>query len=101
MLIRDGATLVRGANDVIEALGPSEDQRREVTDHKAPSVMENTQALHTAILDRLGPSPIAEDQLIRDLHKTAGEVGPALVALELDGLIERHSGGLLTVVPPN
>lgn len=100
MLIRDGATLVRGANDVIEALGPSEDQRREVTNHKAP-VMENTQALHTAILDRLGPSPIAEDQLIRDLHKTAGEVGPALVALELDGLIERHSGGLLTVVPPN
>ena len=41
--------------------------------------------------------PIAEDQLIRDLSAPAGHVGPALTDLELDGKIERRSGGLLSL----
>jgi len=55
-----------------------------------------TAALHSEILARLGPSPVAEDQLIRDLKRTAGEVTPELVVLEMDGHIERQAGGLLT-----
>ncbi len=53
-------------------------------------------ALHRRILDRLGPSPVAEDQLIRDLALPAAAIAPELVALELDGRIERQAGGLLT-----
>jgi DNA processing protein len=52
--------------------------------------------LHGMILNRLGPSPMAEDQLIRDLALPAGEVTPELVTLELDGKIQRAPGGMLS-----
>jgi DNA processing protein len=51
--------------------------------------------LHTRILERLGPSPLAEDQLIRDLGVTPAEAAAELLTLELDGVIERQPGGLL------
>jgi DNA processing protein len=55
-------------------------------------------ALHGRILDRLGPSPLAEDQLIRDLAEPASVIAPELVALELEGHIHRAAGGLLSRV---
>ena len=59
---------------------------------------QETAALHQQILSRLGPAPLAEDQLIRDLASTPRSVGPALVELELDGRIQRCSGGMVTRV---
>jgi DNA processing protein len=56
-----------------------------------------TAALHAQILARLGPSPLAEDQLIRDLGAGAEAVAPALLDLELDGRITRQPGGLLAL----
>ncbi|SDI67544.1 DNA-processing protein DprA [Lutimaribacter saemankumensis] len=105
MLIRDGATLIRRAEDVIEAL-PARDIDRHLGE-SAPVQTEipvpppqkrslrETAALHGLILDRLGPSPLAEDQLIRDLKAPAQAVAPALTDLELEGRIVRHPGGLL------
>jgi len=54
--------------------------------------------LHLQILARLGPSPTAEDQLIRDLALPAAAVAPELVALEMEGKIARQAGGLLSRV---
>ena len=51
--------------------------------------------LHAMILNRLGPSPLAEDQLMRDLNVTPAQLAPELLALELDGRINRQPGGLL------
>ncbi|SHK02950.1 DNA protecting protein DprA [Shimia gijangensis] len=107
MLIRDGATLVRTAGDVIEAIGEarpnpqvSDEQplpfEAAVTDN--PRSLRETSALHMQILDRLGPAPVAEDQLIRDLQAPARHVAPVLVDLELDGQITRQAGGLLSKV---
>ncbi|MBC7142852.1 MAG: DNA-protecting protein DprA [Rhodobacteraceae bacterium] len=117
MLIRDGATLVRGVEDVRAALAlavPAERRAADPADPTAdptaaptdstpgtpPSAPErgwrDMAALHRRILDRLGPSPVAEDQLIRDLALPAAAIAPELVALELDGRIERQAGGLLT-----
>ncbi|WP_171125687.1 DNA-processing protein DprA [Ruegeria sp. HKCCA4707] len=99
LLIRDGATLVRSAEDVIEALpkreipSPVQAEQPPRTDNSEA----NVESLHAAILTRLGPSPIAEDQLIRDIAATAGEIGPVLVDLELDGRIQRQPGGLLSL----
>jgi len=53
-------------------------------------------AVHGQILARLGPSPLAEDQLIRDLALPASVLTPALVSLELEGQITRAPGGLLS-----
>ncbi len=102
LLIRDGATLVRSAEDVIEALPPQQltlcemDDMTQPDQNRAPGVA-STVALHQEILNRLGPSPVAEDQLIRDVAATAGEIGPVLVDLELDGKIQRQPGGLLSL----
>ncbi len=51
--------------------------------------------LAARILDRLGPSPMAEDQLIRDLAVPAALVAQHLLLLELDGQVRRQPGGLL------
>ena len=108
MLIRDGATLVRGTSDVLEAVGavvttathaPMAEKmsRHPPLPGPAPTSMPLAAAsvLHDQILSRLGPSPLAEDQLIRDLAMPAGHITPALLTLELEGRIERQHGGLL------
>jgi len=109
MLIRDGAQLVRNADDVITALPASPEapnlqpnlQADLLADLPPPPPekrdLRQTVALHQQILTRLGPSPIAEDQLIRDLATSASRVGPALTDLELGGKIERRAGGLLAL----
>ena len=97
MLIRDGATLVRDARDIIEVLSWSKAAPQDPPPAQSPPTrsLRETAALHSEILARLGPSPVAEDQLIRDLNVSASVVAPALVDLELDGQIARKPGGLL------
>lgn len=101
ILIRDGAQLVREVDDILSALPqlvhtaapelpPAPQPEAQGIDlHKVAD-------LHGQILDRLGPSPVAEDQLMRDLRVPAATANPALVALELDGKITRQAGGLLS-----
>jgi DNA processing protein len=101
MLIRDGAVLVRNAQDVVEALAPLAPQRTTLPlEEPAPKLsdLRETSQLHMQIMSRLGTSPIAEDQLIRDLKTTPAKVTPILLDLELDGRIARHGGGLLARV---
>lgn len=96
MLIRDGAHLIRSAQDVIDVIGPAKELQPELplAPAEKPALRE-TAALHQKILDRLGASPIAEDQLIRDLSQDARGIAPVLVDLELRGQIIRQAGGLL------
>lgn len=107
MLLRDGALLVRGPADVLEALGQPQPARPEETGEilpdpparppaspVSPALAEATR-LHRLILDRLGPSPLAEDQLIRDLALPPATLAPEILQLELDGRICRSAGGLL------
>ena len=115
MLIRDGATLVRNAADVIEAISsraPQPDVQPDLPlampPANAPTTvpaaqpqtrsLQDISQLHSEILSRLGPSPLAEDQLIRDLATPAGKVSPELLTLELEGKIIRQPGGLLALV---
>jgi len=95
MLLRDGAVLIRDASDVIDAL-PKRDAETtpSTTDEKS---MEKLQNLNQLILSRLGQSPLAEDQLIRDLTAPSKQVSSALVDLEIRGKICRAPGGLLSL----
>ncbi|SFE58316.1 DNA protecting protein DprA [Sulfitobacter brevis] len=109
MLIRDGAMLVRTARDVLEVIGTEGETHPQAraqsrgaampaaTPTATPSPKPRSLAdLHKRILSLLGASPIAEDQLIRDLRAPAAEVAPALMDLELEGHVIRRPGGLLT-----
>lgn len=59
--------------------------------------LRETAALHDEILRRLSPTPLAEDQLIRDLATPAAQITPSISELELMGRITRHPGGLLSL----
>jgi DNA processing protein len=110
MLLRDGATLVRHVGDVTEALGLTRGAGPQTgaADPLAPEAgalpgpvparrtLGEMADLHGQILARLGPSPLAEDQLIRDLAMPPSILAPALVSLELEGRILRAPGGLVS-----
>ncbi len=111
ILIRDGATLVRGPQDVLEAVGGHAAPVVAVAEPVLEAVvvpdplpgpvplrrgLSEMASVHSQILARLGPSPLAEDQLIRDLALPPSLLSPALVTLELEGRIMRQSGGLLS-----
>lgn len=106
MLIRDGAMLIRGTEDVLEALGAAFAATKEPEPRLPPlpgpeapqRPLKDVALLHSMILARLGPSPLAEDQLLRDLAITPAQLAPELLTLELDGRINRQAGGLLSRV---
>ena len=64
---------------------------------KVAADLSETTRLHSMILDRLGPSPLAEDQLMRDLSLPTAQLIPELLTLELEGRIQRQAGGLLSL----
>ncbi len=68
---------------------------RDTTHASARPNAPDTLTLHRLILDALGPSPLPEDQLIRDLALPAACIAPALLFLELDGRVQRQPGGML------
>ncbi len=109
MLIRDGAVLIRSGADVIEALGGGLMAPPPVVHVQRPPAplpgpvpaarpLADMAQIHTLILNRLGPSPLAEDQLIRDLAMPPALIAPELLTLELDGKVIRQAGGLLSRV---
>lgn len=107
LLIREGAILVRSSSDVIEAIGTGVPQTRSAAPQPfaappmpiaAPRAMPDATPLHSQILARLGPSPMAEDQLIRDLALPSARITPELLTLELEGKVLRQAGGLLSRV---
>lgn len=100
-LIREGATLVRNVEDVLDVLqrlqspAPPADtptHKPQARDPQAPQ----SDDLDQRILNLLGPTPLAEDQLIRDLALSAAVISPALVMLEMQGTVRRHPGGLVS-----
>lgn len=105
MLIRDGALLVRGPQDVLEVVGGQVVSFPEAEVAPQPAVLpgpvparrplSDMAAVHSQILARLGPSPLAEDQLIRDLSLPPATVVAQLVTLELEGRVHRAPGGLI------
>ncbi|MEO1679969.1 MAG: DNA-processing protein DprA [Pseudomonadota bacterium] len=120
-LIRDGAGLVRGPDDVLATLSPrsmpvapqpraepespaarhdpdpSPAAQTATARHSDPAVCEADPAiLRPRVLALLGPAPLAEDALLADIGTTPAALAALLTELELDGLIERHPGGLLT-----
>lgn len=104
-LIRDGATLVESADDVLEALsGPlrSPARERKPLEYQAePPGAPPDMALETAregVAELLGPTPVAVDELIRQCQVSAALVQVVLLELELAGRIERHPGNRVALI---
>ena len=109
-LIRHGATLTENAEDVLSQLGPllkagnsaPAAPRAEIPAMPGWPQPERGQLIEDEagfelILERLGPTPVAVDELIRQCHLSAAEVATLLLELELAGRVERHPGNLVSL----
>jgi DNA processing protein len=96
-LIRDGATLVRSAKDVIDAIAvPVAPTLKDP--ERLNTVMEpSTAEAHAKILGLLGTAAVTEDIVIRDSGLPARTVSQHLMDLEMEGHIERQPGGMLSL----
>ncbi|MEA2921862.1 MAG: processing protein [Bradyrhizobium sp.] len=98
-LIKQGATLTTEASDVISAVEPILGRPvalREPDDE--PLASEPAAGDRARIVDLLGPTPILLDDLIRMAGTSPATVRTVLLELELAGRLERHGGGLVSLI---
>jgi DNA processing protein len=99
-LIKQGATLTTGAADVINAVEPIMGRPIELRepDSDDPLASEPDASDRARITDLLGPTPILLDDLIRMARTSPAIVRTVLLELELAGRLERHGGGLVSLI---
>ena len=101
-LIRDGATLVQSALDVIEELRPLETRvASPPAPFEHPAFDEPDDSVLGRVGELLGPSPVPVDEVIRLSDALSGAVQMALLELDLAGRLERHAGGKVSLKLPN
>ena len=92
-LIRDGATLVQNAADVMEAIGSISASVRSAPSPYRPPVEEFHDDDALGLVEGLlGPSPVPVDEIIRLSGASSGAVQMALLELDLAGRLDRHAG---------
>ena len=72
---------------------------RETAD-AAPPGSRDTRGPLARVVERLGPAPVSIDELARSAELPIGEVRGAVLELEIAGRIERHGGGLVSLITP-
>jgi DNA processing protein len=106
-LLKDGAILVTDANDVVEAIAPltgATIQLPPEMNDPPDFLVDLTDAPPTEAGDRervveaLGPTPVAVDELIRHTGLHPAQVFMILLELDLAGRLERHAGGSVSLL---
>jgi DNA processing protein len=98
-LIREGAKLVEGAEDILQELAPYLASRLGAAPAGPPSRAEpagpkgETDGDYRRLLDALGHDPAAPDELIRRTGLPADAVASMLLLLELQGRVSSYPGG--------
>jgi len=105
-LLKDGATLVTDANDVIEAIAPlagkplpPAEQLEEPPDFLATPPPGDDE--RDKVVEALGPVPCEVDEIIRHTGLHPAQVFMILLELDLAGRLERHAGGRVSLVLPD
>jgi len=108
LLIRQGATLVEGAGDVVEALSGAGGRFHPVAERNAnlsETASNISEPIETTIKsslnlveERLGPSPVAVDELLRQCHMSPPFLRMTLLELELAGRLQWHPGNRVSLL---
>jgi DNA processing protein len=104
-LIKDGASLITNANDIIEAMAPvsridlfSPQQVSEpIYEDDKPLSLPPSERERDRIVDALGPTPAEIDDIIRHTGLPAQSVYLVLLELDLAGRLHRHAGGMVSI----
>jgi len=99
LLIRDGATLIQSAADIVEALGPigAVGARSLPAFAPPPTAAEVDDAARDALIALLGPVAVPVDELMRQSEVDIAMVQSVLLELELAGRLDRHAGGRVSL----
>jgi DNA processing protein len=99
-LIKQGATLITEASDVINAVEPIMERPIALRepDGDEPLDFEADASDRARIVNLLGPTPISLDDLIRMADASPATVRVVLLELELAGRLERHGGGMVSLI---
>ena len=102
-LLKNGAILVTGPEDILDALAPltahrgagqsRPRSRRTIADVPPPAATDRAR-----LLEALGPVPTGVDELICHTGLHPAQVILILLELDLAGRLERHSGGSVSLV---
>jgi len=120
-LIRDGAALVRDAEDVLEALsvpalggmaepgtdflfdgglfGVAEEDDYAALEDFDPDGHETDKALAEQVVALLGPSPVEIDEIARACGCAVSDLSLVVLELELAGRVEIGRGGRIALMP--
>jgi len=100
LLIREGATLVQSAADILETIRPIDSRmvRMPASPFDGRPGGEPDDAERRALTGLLGPVPVAIDELIRQSGLPPATVALVLLELELAGRIERHAGARVSLI---
>ena len=100
-LIRDGATLIQSAADVLECISNLHCKVASplaFSDYRpAPISIEDKPEMASLIEELLGPSPVPVDDLVRLSGAEPGAVQLALLELDLAGRLDRHAGNKVSL----
>jgi DNA processing protein len=112
-LLRSGATLTESAADVLSQLGTqlrgieatppsvpfpaSEERAGWGQPPQQAGELVPDEAGVDLILERLGPTPVPVDELVRQCQMSAAAVASLLLELELAGRVERHPGNAVSL----
>jgi DNA processing protein len=100
-LLKQGATLVTEASDVVTVLGPILGQPLDVSAQEPevpPTTTDPDADARTRIVALLGPTPVAIDDLIRLSGSSPAVVRMVLLELDIAGRLERHGGGMVALL---
>jgi DNA processing protein len=99
-LIRDGATLIQTAADVVEELRPMDSRVQSASapyEHTEPVMLNGNENALGLVEELLGPSPVPVDEIIRLSGASSGAVQMALLELDLAGRLDRHAGNSVSL----
>lgn len=100
LLIREGATLIQSAADIIEAIGPiaggtvGQPARSFGAE---PTSSDASDRERRTVIELLGPAAVPVDELIRQTGLSPAVIQTVLLELELAGRLERQAGGRVSL----
>lgn len=103
-LLKQGATLVSSAEDVVEVLTPMLGRRSRVPMREPQQPAPAAEAepaddrLRVRVAELLSPAPVSVDELARAAQASASAVQSVLLELELAGRLARHGGSLVSLI---